>query len=836
MTGKVPFPPELSGGFLARTPDEESREATLRPTLVIGLGNTGTQVLIPLRKRLGDYYRSIEKAPLYHQFLYMDISRPGPPLGDGIDKVDFVALGVENLKMAVNHMGHLDGRFTRWWDMGFMPPKKDLADGTGGIRQLGRLALSAHLAGVRSAISEKAALLFPKEGSLRTLQVFIVSSACGGTGSGSLVDILFMLHRILEVEMALTTRTTIFLMLPGAFIDKLYVSFKQYRSLHANTYSLFRELDHLFSGGARDFWRLSIETVPDEEKALHEKWKPFDCCYIADNRVQDSRLIPLEGLFSLMGHALFCHITGPVPLLDAAQAPWPPFFAPGFSFLKYRGLDIMKYLSSKISSELLKSSLSRRYDEQGAPELHRRLLDFTAEARRLAEGQIRAVREALRIDKEFEERREQLRAMVPRFHYFANMGKIVQTAKDHQEYYVEKMRALIEEPQPPLRELESLKEAFLGELEATISSRLVNEGPSWCLGTLRRVKEHLKDTRASEQESSRLIHEKSLHYLESLDEINGRISQKKDLSANTDEFFQALRRYVEAELQILAGRMVHDAMESLADHGRIAALEARLQKTEEFLKGIATNLHLEAGDYEHSSERDATTAFFPPGGFAESEALRILYGQLYDPEKSGAYWSGFVEFCTAVMPLSEIFANPDQDAENIFISLLYRYTAGIISGRMWNSAVRGIEGLLPGGRDELKRLLEKTLKEIEPVLLIDGSRGTPREELLWSCGEIDRRELASLSGGSLAMPLFCPSDERDTILFLKKYGPFPLTAIEQLKLCQDHYLFMAEKNRESLMKNQPIKNPMHLEREWNEHFPGKELLFPQDGTGAPPTE
>ncbi len=141
----IEFPVELLSHENRAGREEPERGILPTPSLMLGLGSTGISVLTHLKLKCAHYFGSSAEAAEVVQFLMLDIGEPEKQVMDHMDRNDFQALPVENIRLMANHLKHQKESFSRWWEPNFDPIKKDLSDCTGGMRQLPSLQITRPL-------------------------------------------------------------------------------------------------------------------------------------------------------------------------------------------------------------------------------------------------------------------------------------------------------------------------------------------------------------------------------------------------------------------------------------------------------------------------------------------------------------------------------------------------------------------------------------------------------------------------------------------------------------------------------------------------------------------
>ncbi|MBL8151166.1 MAG: hypothetical protein JNN15_14665, partial [Blastocatellia bacterium] len=216
----------------------DSNATKIRPTLLVGIGGTGGNVLQRVRNWIIDQYASFDNFPIL-RFLHLDTDERSSkdtskdaskdPL---YKKKEFV--DSEWISLKVNVAQFLDvnnfPRLKPW----FKPDQRlkdrgDLGQGAGQVRVASRLGFFYHyginkikpkldtlLRQLRSLDLNK--LYHPDLKNLQlytnTVNVFVICSSAGGTGSGAFLDIGALLHTIPGIE------THLVLVLPEVFKDQ----------------------------------------------------------------------------------------------------------------------------------------------------------------------------------------------------------------------------------------------------------------------------------------------------------------------------------------------------------------------------------------------------------------------------------------------------------------------------------------------------------------------------------------------------------------------------------------------------------------------------------------
>jgi hypothetical protein len=198
-----------------------------RPTVVLGLGGTGHNTLLKLKRRFVDAYGSV---PPIIRFLSIDTTenaeastRAEESSPDGrLDHNETYVLQVGNPANLVNGTNpHID----EWWPPEI--PTQAIIAGAGQVRARGRLALFAKAAEVyariRRAVDDVRNIRNQKQmyadefqvSDRSGVEVHLVGSLAGGTGSGTFLDVAFMARDVIGSDEQ--SNFTAVLLLPGIF-------------------------------------------------------------------------------------------------------------------------------------------------------------------------------------------------------------------------------------------------------------------------------------------------------------------------------------------------------------------------------------------------------------------------------------------------------------------------------------------------------------------------------------------------------------------------------------------------------------------------------------------
>ena len=224
-------------------------------TLIIGLGGLGGQVLRDVRKRMFEEGLMGAKAtqPLPVGFLYVDASDelmyPNDPqwwTPDGQDAQislsEFLHInynGGERIAKNLNYFPQLKEFAEHCQDLAFCQPNCGAMQN----RRCGRILFASNVTAFRNAVTAKAGDLKSMTHCYGLHRVFIVASLSGGTGSGTIVDVIAQVSKLYP-----EARIYVLSALP----DKPLMVYETGK-LMANAYAALRELNALNIGEFQPF-------------------------------------------------------------------------------------------------------------------------------------------------------------------------------------------------------------------------------------------------------------------------------------------------------------------------------------------------------------------------------------------------------------------------------------------------------------------------------------------------------------------------------------------------------------------------------------------------------
>jgi len=287
-------------------PAKERNLRGVKRTICIGLGGTGKNVLMQLRRLIVDHYGDLNELPII-SFVHIDTEKSasqssGLRTGNTYHGVSLSFRDSEKVsatmssKEVTNFVQGLERRHQsdraspydhigRWFPPQLLRNIKAVEQGAKGIRPVGRLAFFHNYYAITQAIETAEKRTRGHEGKLLQkglylepgLNIFIVASLCGGTGSGMALDTAYSLRQTYGDQGA-------------QMFGYLVISPDLYGNnphQNANTYAALKELNYYNTPGSQ----FQAIYDPKEVVWVDEKRAPFDYTYLISNQTSGDYVI-----------------------------------------------------------------------------------------------------------------------------------------------------------------------------------------------------------------------------------------------------------------------------------------------------------------------------------------------------------------------------------------------------------------------------------------------------------------------------------------------------------------------------------------------------------------
>lgn len=288
-------------------------EVQFRPSLIIGLGGTGKEVVLNLKQR---FARNFGRDLGIVRFLVIDTTlatedREVAELEQRVtlSPIEFCYLGNIDANDIVENLRNFP-YIQSWFPSSLRPGVIDR--GAAMTRAIGRLALFWRISEVINVLGTAVRNLMAlahisltggatSASQEQGLNIFLVTSVCGGTGSGIFLDLAYLVRDTLQqVGLLGVSKVTGTLVLPGAFPR----ASDQY-NLQANAYAALKELDFFM-----DTASFTCTYSQNPPVMIDIRRRPFDLCYLIDTINENrKKLEDIRGVAELIAEAFFLFIT-----------------------------------------------------------------------------------------------------------------------------------------------------------------------------------------------------------------------------------------------------------------------------------------------------------------------------------------------------------------------------------------------------------------------------------------------------------------------------------------------------------------------------------------------
>jgi|SRR5271157_632556 len=313
------------------------------PTLFIGLGGTGKEVLLRMRRRFYERFRTTGLPCTRYLWIDTDIRDLGAR-GESLDEAFAAVSFTDTERVALlngtvgESVGDIFVNRERWsyiHDWLYEEVERygtGIKDGAGGVRAVGRLTFFWNYQDLKTAIGRELTRLTQIEVRNQTRDfyrqhglgeavldnnaqalVIIVSSVAGGTGAGTYLDTAFLLKQLAHENVAQISQIFSYLLLPNVYHANSNAGQLAKRSF-ANAYAALEELDHYLlrmpGKGGKDGDHLHIDYIVawEDQKKLRVMGPPMDATYLLEMCNEGGLSLSFENrreLFGMLAESLF---------------------------------------------------------------------------------------------------------------------------------------------------------------------------------------------------------------------------------------------------------------------------------------------------------------------------------------------------------------------------------------------------------------------------------------------------------------------------------------------------------------------------------------------------
>jgi hypothetical protein len=373
-------------------PETPRQPQGITPSVIIGVGGTGKQVVMRLRKLMTAQYGPVRDFPVVAYLVIdtdstVDVTTSVVVQDYALTPRELVEATVPNAEaiyqgIEAGHQRHIG----EWFDVERLRHIKDFTKGADSIRMAGRLCFFQNYQQIRNRLEEalnQVRLQRNKdmvEERYRDrgmqiddggLNIYILGSLAGGTGSGMFLDLAYLCRKLVTRSPNFQCSNIGFLTMPGAFRDTVDSTRKL-----ANGYAALKELSYFMYNGGRgnvsyEFHsdrrfsaRYTDGHSPQDGVDFGEEERPFDYCYLMDSTNGVAQL-EREDLFEMMARNLHLEFTSQFAQWKARQRTnlrvriteadpmgcTTNFFSAGISFFYYPVREVCESVVYRLARE-----------------------------------------------------------------------------------------------------------------------------------------------------------------------------------------------------------------------------------------------------------------------------------------------------------------------------------------------------------------------------------------------------------------------------------------------------------------------------------------------------
>lgn len=353
----------------------------IAPTLLVGLGGTGSKIVCRVSKMVTEEQRQRIGFAVFDTDIneLREIKEANP----------FIKTIQTSTKLSVGEYLNIDthARDT-WFPVNAILNSKTLTEGAGQVRAISRLALdtairAGNMEPLHAAIEDLYKL--EEEQSDQALRVIIVSSLAGGTGSGLILPVALYIKNFLSIKFQQSANITRgFFILPEVFYEVIRGQSER-NNLKCNAYATLRELDAFLMKGDSTLPDKYANTVklefPRVGSGEFEEYnvRPYDFCFLFD--AQNTEGKKLNDFNQYLDHAANCIYSQSIGPMNkrsnssedntirelCAESGRNRYAGAGSSMLIYPVEDVKEYIALKWTQECVSDQwlvFDRMYKEK----------------------------------------------------------------------------------------------------------------------------------------------------------------------------------------------------------------------------------------------------------------------------------------------------------------------------------------------------------------------------------------------------------------------------------------------------------------------------------------
>lgn len=276
----------------------DNKALSITPMICVGIGGTGRDVLVRIRKILVEEFGSLEQMPII-SFVQIDTDQGGHINSYRGQFIDFSPVEEVHIQVSFNQVNEFkenhgrrqknqyvtnpDDNIFEWFPDQLIRNLSTIEHGAGAIRAVGRFALFKNYTAIKEALNSA----YGRIASVNLtplidrgiqvgagLRVFVAGSLCGGTGSGIFLDIGYILRRLFAATVVNFETHGYFVISPELYGNNNVVK--------ANCYAALKELDYYTRKGT-----VFNAQYPGDLR-VEDPRPPYDYTYLISNSTPGS--------------------------------------------------------------------------------------------------------------------------------------------------------------------------------------------------------------------------------------------------------------------------------------------------------------------------------------------------------------------------------------------------------------------------------------------------------------------------------------------------------------------------------------------------------------------
>jgi len=360
-------------------PNTQAIVTNLRSAVIVGLGGTGLEVITMIKRMIVERFGSLDQLPII-SFLHLDTASEEPNLtptsvlGHDLSLTQRERITLKMPTIADSGASYLSNHpMIREWFPPSLKIEHDFARGAGAVRAYGRIAFAENAQQIEVAMGNclkavndenQRRFVAGRHGTVDDgIDVYIVCSLLGGTGSGAFLDAAYLARHVLKQVHSNSQVLGFIVIGGGSSIDSpnlanCYGALKELSYYSTQAQKLKDKRSSAFSVQYPRMARLESEAVP-----------PFSFCYLVTNFNEQQVQFSKEALFELVAQNIFLEFTPGVAAskrgirnniaannftdLDGLLRQAQSFLSFGISTIEFPALRVEDCLAYRLAAEAL---------------------------------------------------------------------------------------------------------------------------------------------------------------------------------------------------------------------------------------------------------------------------------------------------------------------------------------------------------------------------------------------------------------------------------------------------------------------------------------------------